>query len=76
MDVREYLILIRQEDKTKDIEFLKEERARQKIYITFWGNPKTYSYAASNVIIRRNPKRLDIDRKNVYVNMTWVDAHI
>ncbi len=74
MDVREYLILIRQEDKTKDIEFLKEERARQKIYITFSGNPKTYSYASSNVMIRRNPKRLDIDRKNVYVNMTWVDA--
>ncbi|AZO94550.1 AAA domain-containing protein [Halocella sp. SP3-1] len=63
MDQNKYLIILKGEDRTKDIVFF--EKQGQRIKIKFRGS-KVYGYSIKNVNIKKNPISLDITNKAVY----------
>lgn len=65
MDIHKHLILIRKEDKTRDIQFCNYENGKWQI--TFHGNPKTYSYNYPNVLWEQDPLEINSKHYTVYI---------
>lgn len=63
MNVNECLIVINNEDKTKDV--VSYEYKEYKTVIKFTNN-KDYSYNAENVYINENPKNIKLDNLVIY----------
>ena len=65
MNEEEILIIIKGEDKTKEIEYYLETE-RRKVEIKFLNQQKLYSYNQSNIEIINNPILVEIDNKDIY----------
>jgi len=64
LDIKEHLILVKQQDKTKQIEHCKNNRGKWDI--KYNNTNKVYSYSSHNVLWYRNPKKLDSTSSIVY----------
>lgn len=58
MNTKKYMILIKNDIKTKDVQFIKYNNVTHKMEVTFT-NAKTYSYSYDNVEWLKNPKYLN-----------------
>lgn len=63
MDEEEILVLLKGEDKTKDIEQIEE---KEKAEVKFYRMDKIYSYGFDKIIIRRNPIIIDLREHDIY----------
>lgn len=63
MNEEEILVLLKGEDKTKEIEKIEE---KEKTYVKFYGMDKIYQYSFDKVIIRRNPIFIDLEKQDIY----------
>lgn len=64
MDECKTLIIIKGEDKTKDIESLNQNS--KKIKVQYKNSEKEYLYYKENVLIRKQTKNIDVESKDVY----------
>lgn len=66
MDTSKYLIILKGEDKTKDVLSYYIQGSKAKILFT--NSPEYYYYHTDNVIILENPMIIDLSDKAVYCN--------
>lgn len=65
MDEEKILVIVKGEDKTKDIEYF-SQCDNGKINIKFYSNEQEYSYNKINVIIKTQPKPIELKEKDIY----------
>lgn len=72
MDIYKELILIKNsktkefEDKTTDIGYLKH--VIKQVEVTYLTNNRTYKYNSSNVLVLKEPRKINVDEKIVFVS--------
>jgi superfamily I DNA and/or RNA helicase len=66
MDIQKQLILVKNEDKTKQIDFCQFKKG--KWHVKYHKNNKVYTYSEKNVVSLKNPKFLNTDNYIVYEN--------
>ncbi|MCI9177955.1 MAG: AAA family ATPase [Clostridia bacterium] len=67
MDEEKVLIILKGEDKTKEVEYYSGEN-NEKINIKFLNKEEAYSYKKSNVVILKEPEIIDLKDKDIYYN--------
>lgn len=67
MDEEKVLIILKGEDKTKEIEYYSEIND-EKINIKFFNKEEAYSYNKSNVLIIEESEDIDLKDKDIYYN--------
>ncbi len=65
MDEEKILVIVKGEDKTKDIESF-SQCDNGKINIKFYSNEQEYSYNKINVIIKKQSKPIELKEKDIY----------
>lgn len=65
MDEEKVLVIIKGEDKTKEIEYLSENN-NKKINVKFYNKETTYQYNEKNVIIKEQAEKIDFNDKDIY----------
>ena len=65
MDEEKILVMLKGEDKTKDIEYFSKCN-NSKIEIKFYKNTQKYTYKERNVIIKEEPILINLKEKDVY----------
>ena len=65
MDEEKILVIIKGEDKTKEIEYLSENN-NKKINVKFYNKETTYQYNEKNVIIKEQAEKIDFNDKDIY----------
>ena len=64
MDEEKVLVIIKGEDKTKEIEYLSENN-NKKINVKFYNKETTYQYNEKNVIIKEQAEKIDFNDKDI-----------
>ena len=64
MNEEEILVIVKTEDKTKEIEQISQKA--NKIELKFYNNEKKYLYGMEKVIIKENPIIIDLKGKDIY----------
>ena len=67
MDEEKVLIILKGEDKTKEVEYYSGEN-NEKIDIKFFNKEEAYSYKKSNAVILKEPEMIDLKDKDIYYN--------
>ena len=67
MDEEKVLIIIKGEDKTKEVEYYSKGN-NEKINIKFYNNDKPYPYNKSNVSIIEEAEIIDLKERDIYYN--------
>lgn len=67
MDINEYMILVRDEDKTDQIELFSRDILSDKIILKFKSTSKQYQYNKENIKIFENPEIIDLNGSIAYV---------
>ena len=65
MNEEEILIVLKGQDKTKEIEYFSENN-NGKITVKFYNKEQKYPYGKSNVIIKKNPEIIELRKKDIY----------
>lgn len=65
MDIEEYLILVKSEDQTAQIQSLAMGKRESKVYICYLRSPKQYSYFQRDVQFFDKPNRIEITERMV-----------
>ena len=65
MNEEEILIVLKGQDKTKEIEYFSENN-NGKITVKFYNQEQKYPYGKSNVIIKKNPEIIELRKKDIY----------
>lgn len=68
MDEEKILVLLKGEDKTKEIEKIEEIEEKKLVYVKFYNVEKIYSYGFDKIIIRENPIIIDLKKQDIYYN--------
>ncbi len=66
MDEEKILVILKGEDKTKDIEHFSQCDNDGKINIKFYKNKQEYPYSKINVIVKEKPIIVDLKEKDIY----------
>ena len=67
MDINEYMILVRDEDKTDQIESFSRDILSDKIILKFKSTSKQYQYNKENIKIFENPEIIDLNGSIAYI---------
>ena len=67
MNEEEVLIILKGEDKTKEIESYSEIN-NEKISVKFLNKDEAYLYNRSNVLVIKEPEIIDLNDKDIYYN--------
>ena len=65
MDEEKILVIIKGEDKTKEIEYLSENN-NKKIDVKFYNEEKIYQYNQKNIIIKERSENIEFKDKDIY----------
>ena len=65
MDEEKILVIIKGEDKTKEIEHLSENN-NKKIEVKFYNEEKIYQYNQKNIIIKKQSENIEFKDKDIY----------
>lgn len=69
MNELELLIITDKGDKTNEILYYSMDESNSKVHVRYCNNPeKPYSFSVQNIIIRKNPRHVDIENKVVLHN--------
>lgn len=74
MDIKQYMILLRGEDKTEEVATIEKSEKEGMIDVIFKRSHIRYMYDEQNVKILQNPKVLDAKGKQVYINDSIIHA--
>ena len=66
MDEEKILVILKGEDKTKDIEHFSQCDNDGKINIKFYKNKQEYPYSKINVIVKEKPIVVELKEKDIY----------
>lgn len=67
MDIKKFIILIKGEDKTSQVEKVSRDLLNKKVLVRYYGNDKRYSYSDKNVIILKRPKIIELGDRIAYL---------
>jgi len=67
MDIKEVMVLVKEEDKTEEISNISFDRINGKVEITYRNGSTTYPYNQNNVVILENLKIIELDGQAAYV---------
>lgn len=70
MDLDKYLILIKNEDKTENVRFIKYHG--KKCTVTFSNINKTYEYNSENVELIKVKKQINVLEHDVYIKEEFI----
>lgn len=68
MDLKEIMILVKDEDKTEQIKSIDYDGERDKVLITYKTIGQTYGYNCDNVHILEDPERINLDGRVAYIS--------
>ena len=67
MDITKFMILVRGEDKTAQIDSFSYDERNKKIIINYHNGKKPFSYSEENIKIFETPKIIDLNDRTAYI---------
>lgn len=68
MDLKQTMVLIRQEDKTAELESVQRDPGQKRMIVCFLKGSKPYTYSETDVEVLENPELLELDGRAAYVD--------